>query len=69
MAVDNACPLLVFTTQEEIFKCVHRGEHEMSHNPPTHVGIETDAANIFNTTNQEMCARKLAKFMTALYPM
>ena len=52
VAVENACPLLAFATQVELFKCVHREEHEMSTNPPTRVGIATDAANMFNTTNQ-----------------
>ena len=69
VAVDNECPLLAFTTQEELLKFVHREEHEIIRNPPTHVGIATDTANMFNTKNEEECAQKLAKLMPALYPM
>ena len=41
----------------------------MSTNPPTQVGISTYAANMFNTTNQEKCAKKLSERMPALYHM
>jgi hypothetical protein len=59
--------MLAFAANEELFKCVHRTAGELKHNPPTHVAVSTDAANMFNTTNQEECARTLAKKMPALY--
>ena len=66
VGVDNACPMLAFAANKELFKCVHRTAGEMKYNPTTRVGASTDAANMFNTTNQEECARTLTKKMPAL---
>ena len=63
---NNTCPMLEFMTNEEFFKCFHCTVEEMKDNPLAHVGILADAANMFNTTIQEECARTLAQNMPVL---
>ena len=67
VGVDNTFPMHTFAATETFFKCVHRTAAEIKHNPPTQVGVSTDAASMFNTTNQDECARTLAKKMPTLY--
>ena len=67
VGLNNTCPMLEFMANEDFFKCFHCTVEEMKDNPPAHVGILADAANMFNTMIQEECARTLAQNMPVLY--
>ena len=64
---NNDYLMLIFSANKELFKCVHCTASEMQNNPPTHVGVLKDAANMFNTMNQEDCVRTLAKKIPVFY--